>query len=90
MPNVRVFVKPTGCFGCNKTKELLVRYGVDHEAIDITADPEMLKFVTDVLGFQRVPVVLLDGRTVLDKTGEPINAWSDLRPDLIEQLKEDA
>lgn len=68
------------------TKWVLDRDGVEYTAVDVTQDAEALEHVTGALGFQQVPVVALQGRTVIDQDGEPITSWSGLRPDLLEQL----
>lgn len=88
--SITVYIKPTGCSQCRMTKIVLDRMGLQYETVDVTQDDEALEFITDALGFQQVPVVLLDGRTVQNRNGEELTSWSGLRPDLLEQLKEDA
>lgn len=88
MSAITIYVKPTGCFGCDKSKQILTAAGVPFDAVDITADADALAFVKDVLGFASVPAFLLDGITVKDKNGAAINKWSGLRPDLLKQLTE--
>lgn len=87
MSAIAIYVKPTGCFGCDKSKQVLTEAGVSYETVDMTTDADALAFVKDVLGFASAPAFLLDGITVKDKDGAAINKWSGLRPDLLDQLK---
>lgn len=90
LPAITVYVKPSGCQGCTITKKILDAAGVAYAAVDVTTDADAYSFITETLGFQQVPVVHLDGRAVKDGKGLPVSAWHGLRPDLLNQLKEDA
>lgn len=46
-----------GCHLCDEAKELLERYGLEPELIDIDADPALRERYTTC-----VPVVLIDGK----------------------------
>jgi glutaredoxin len=46
-----------GCHLCDEAKELLERYGLEPELIDIDADPQLRERYTTC-----VPVVLIDGK----------------------------
>lgn len=85
-PDITVYVKPSGCQQCIATKRVLDRAGIEYVTVDVTRDVRALEFITDTLGFQQAPVVVLHGRTVNDQDGAPITSWSGLRPDLLEQL----
>lgn len=87
-PDITVYVKPSGCQQCTMTKRVLDRAGVEYATVDVTQNVRALEFITGTLGFQQVPVVHLDGPTVKDRDGEPLTAWSGLRPDLLGQLTE--
>lgn len=88
MSAITIYVKPTGCFGCDQSKKILTAAGVAYETVDITKDADALAFVKDVLGFASAPAFLLDGITVNDVNGAAIDRWSGLRPDLLKQLTE--
>lgn len=76
---VTVFEKPTGCFGCKKTKQLFTDAGVEFVAVDITTDDEALAYIQDELGYSQAPVV------VYEKDGSE-NHWSGLNPTKIAQV----
>lgn len=54
---ITVYTKPS-CPQCDMTKKLLDRLGVEHDTVDVTADPEAHAYVTG-LGYQQAPVVVV-------------------------------
>ena len=74
-----IYTKPTGCFGCNKTKQLFAEAGVPFQEVDITTNEEAFLYITEELGYSQAPVV------VFDKAGTE-NHWSGLNPDKIDQV----
>lgn len=76
---VTVYEKPTGCFGCTKTKQLLTAAGVAFVAVDITTDDQALTYIQDELGYSQAPVV------VYEKDGSE-DHWSGLNPTKIAQV----
>ena len=75
MTNVTVFSRPN-CVQCDMTKKLLDRMGVEHDTVDVTADPEAHAYVTG-LGYSSAPVVVVNG-------GEA--HWTGFRPDHLKGL----
>lgn len=74
-----IYIKPTGCFGCDKTKQLFTEAGVTFTAVDITTNPQALEYITEELGYSQAPVV------VYDKGGSE-DHWSGLNPNKIKQV----
>ncbi|MDF9278841.1 glutaredoxin family protein [Arthrobacter sp. EH-1B-1] len=79
-----IYIKPTGCFGCDKTKQLFTAAGVTFTAVDITTNTHALEYVTGDpadggLGYSQAPVV------VYDKGGSE-DHWSGLNPTKIKQV----
>jgi len=62
-PPVTVYTKPD-CPGCTLTKSILTKAGVQFESVDLTENEDARTYVTQVLGVQKVPVIVAD---VLDK-----------------------
>ena len=79
-----IYIKPSGCFGCDKTKQLFTEAGVKFTAVDITTNPQALEYITGDpadggLGYSQAPVV------VYDKDGTE-DHWSGLNPIKINQV----
>ncbi|TYC96608.1 glutaredoxin family protein [Arthrobacter echini] len=74
-----IYVKPTGCFGCDKTKQKFTEAGIEFTAVDITTNSEALAYITDELGYSQAPVV------VYEKDGSE-DHWSGLNPLKITQV----
>ena len=72
---ITVFSKPN-CGGCDFTKNWLDENKLEYTAIDVTEDEQALADLK-LHGFMSVPVVTVDGWD---------NAWSDFRPDRLEEL----
>lgn len=71
---VTLYSKPE-CPQCVMTKKRLDAEGIEHRVVDLTADPEAYKHVTENLGYSSAPVV------------EHANGhWSGFRPDMIKAL----
>lgn len=75
MAKVTVFTQPS-CPQCNLTKLQLDKLGIEHDTVDVTADPEAHAYVTG-LGYAAAPVVV---------AGE--DHWSGFRPDRLKGLVE--
>ena len=76
---ITVYEKPTGCFGCEKTKELFDAAGVQFNTVDITTNDQALAYITEELGYSQAPVV------VYEKDGSE-DHWSGLNPVKIAQV----
>lgn len=76
---VTIYTKPSGCFGCNKTKHLFTEAGLLFHEVDITTNEAAFQYITEELGYSQVPVV------VYDKDGSE-NHWSGLIKDRIDQV----
>ncbi|MBT2523235.1 glutaredoxin family protein [Arthrobacter sp. ISL-28] len=74
-----IYTKPSGCFGCTKTKQKFVEAGLPFREVDITANQAAFEYITEELGYSQVPVV------VYEKDGTE-NHWSGLDPVKIAQI----
>lgn len=74
---VTVYTQPN-CIQCTMTKKQLDKLGIEHDTVDVTADPEAHSFVTG-LGYKQAPVVVVNG-------GE--THWAGFKPDLLKGLVE--
>lgn len=74
-----LYIKPSGCFGCEKTKQKFTEAGVEFTAVDITTNPGALEYITEELGYSQAPVV------VYEKDGSE-DHWSGLNPVKIAQV----
>jgi glutaredoxin-like protein NrdH len=74
-----IYTKPSGCFGCTKTKQKFAEAGVAFRDVDITTNKAAFEYITEELGYSQVPVV------VYDKDGSE-NRWSGLNPARIDQV----
>ena len=72
---VTVFTQPN-CPQCHATRKQLERLGIEHQVVDVTADPEAHAYVTG-LGYQSAPVVV---------AGD--DHWSGFRDEKIKELAE--
>ena len=75
---VIIYSKPTGCYGCKKTKDLFKKAGVPFLEVDITTNAAALAYITDELRYAQAPVV------TFERDGT-INHWSGLDPVQIAQ-----
>lgn len=71
---VTVYTRPD-CVQCQRTIRKLTRSGIEHHVIDVTADADALRHITEDLDYRQAPVVEAGGRH-----------WSGYRPDLIAGL----
>ena len=78
---VTVYSKPN-CMQCNFTKKWLNEHNIKFNAIDVTKDELALSFIKDQLGYQAVPVV------VVDELGTEIEHWYGFQPDKLAELVE--
>ena len=76
---VTIYTKPSGCFGCDKTKQKFTEAGLSFHEVDVTTNQAAFEYITEELGYSQVPVV------VYDKDGSE-NIWSGLNPVKIEQI----
>lgn len=72
---VTVYTKPS-CPQCTMTKKVLDKLGIEHDTVDVTADPEAHAYVTG-LGYQQAPVVVV---------GDGEQHWSGFSPDRLKGL----
>jgi glutaredoxin-like protein NrdH len=73
-----IYTKPSGCFGCTKTKQKFAEAGLPFREVDVTTSQAALDYITEELGYSQVPVV------VFDRDGTE-NHWSGLNPGKIQQ-----
>ncbi|MFB0839980.1 glutaredoxin family protein [Arthrobacter sp. E44] len=76
---VTIYIKPSGCFGCNKTKQKFVEAGLSVHEVDVTTNQAAFEYITEELGYSQVPVV------VYEREGSE-NHWSGLNPGKIDQV----
>ncbi|MGY0837135.1 glutaredoxin family protein [Aerococcus urinaeequi] len=76
---VTVYSKPD-CMQCNFTKKWLTEHSIKFNSIDVTQDRLALSFVKDQLGYQTVPVV------VVDELGSELEHWHGFQPDKLAEL----
>jgi glutaredoxin-like protein NrdH len=74
---VTVYTKPN-CPQCTMTKKQLDRLGIEHQTVDVTADPDAHAYVTG-LGYQQAPVVVV---------GDGERHWGGFSPDKLKGLIE--
>ena len=74
---ITVYTKPD-CPQCTMTKKQLDVLGIEHDLVDVTADPKAHEYVTG-LGYSSAPVVVVN-------VGE--DHWSGFRPDRLKGLVE--
>lgn len=74
-PAVTVYVTPT-CQGCPKTLRVLRDHNISHTVVDLTADLDAYKYVTQDLGHRQAPAVVVHHLF-------EIVTWSGHRPELI-------
>jgi glutaredoxin-like protein NrdH len=74
-----IYTKPSGCFGCTKTKQKFAEAGVAFREVDITTNQGAFAYIAEELGYTQVPVV------VYEKDGTE-NHWSGLNPVKIDQI----
>lgn len=72
---VTVYTKPS-CVQCDMTRKLLDRLAVEHETVDVSADPEAHAYVTG-LGYTAAPVVVVND-------GE--SHWAGFKPERLREL----
>jgi len=53
------------CRDCRRSKALLDRLGVDHDYVDVEADPTAAERAESISGRKNIPVVVLPGGGVL-------------------------
>lgn len=54
---VTVYTTPT-CPQCEMTKKVLTKGNVNYEVVDLSTNPEAMKYVTEELGYVAAPVVV--------------------------------
>jgi glutaredoxin-like protein NrdH len=74
-----IYTKPSGCFGCSKTKQKFVEAGLAFQEVDVTSNEAAFEYITEELGYSQVPVVVYD-------RGGTENHWSGLDPARIAQI----
>jgi glutaredoxin-like protein NrdH len=74
-----IYTKPSGCFGCSKTKQKFVEAGLAFQEVDVTTNEAAFEYITEELGYSQVPVVVYD-------RGGTENHWSGLDQARIAQI----
>lgn len=77
---ITIYSKPykSGCFQCDKTKDLFDAAGISYMFVDITSNDAALEYISEDLGYAQAPVVLVE-------IGGTLNHWSGLNPPKIQQ-----
>lgn len=78
---VTVYSKPN-CMQCMYTKKYLTEHDIEFNTIDVTKDDISLSFIKDQLGYQAVPVV------VVDDNADTFEHWYGFQPDKLAKLVE--
>ena len=76
-----IYTKPSGCFGCTKTKQMFTAAGIAFTEVDVTTNQAAFEYITEELGYSQVPVVVYDKENSEDH-------WSGLNPAKIAQVIE--
>lgn len=76
MQEVTVYSKPR-CVQCNATYRALDGAKIPYRVVDLTQTPAALEYVSEELGYEQAPVVVVDDQ----------EHWSGFRPDKISELK---
>lgn len=71
---ITVYTTPT-CPQCDMTKKVLTKGEVEFDIVDLTSNEEALQYVTQELGYNSAPVVVVDDEH-----------WSGFRPALLNKL----
>jgi glutaredoxin-like protein NrdH len=71
---ITVYSKPS-CPGCDATKRLMDKLGIDYDEHDVTTDEYAMAYIKE-LGFSSAPVVVTDD-----------DSWSGFRPDRIDAIE---
>ena len=88
---VTVYTKPS-CVQCNATYRALDKAGIEYNKIDITIDPSVYTYLTDVLEASQAPVVVVSDKPfTVDEDGTNFSAegvtiqdkWTGFNPDKI-------
>ncbi len=74
---ITVYTQPS-CPQCDMTKKVLDKLGIEHETVDVTADPDAHAYVTG-LGYAQAPVVVV---------GDGEEHWSGFRAERLRGLVE--
>ena len=64
MPNIKVYSTPT-CPYCIRAKSYLKEHNIPFENIDISSDENGLTEMIKISGQMGVPVILIDGETIV-------------------------
>lgn len=72
MKNVKIYSTPT-CPYCIKAKKFLDENNVSYENIDVSADKDAAREVTEKSGQMGVPVLDIDGRIIVGFDREAIS-----------------
>ena len=75
---VTIYSKPykSGCFQCDKTKDLFDAAGIEYTFMDITGNDAALEYISEELGYAQAPVVICE-------IEGSINHWAGLNPPMI-------
>ena len=78
MIRIVVYTSGDGCKQCELTKHVMEAAGLAFESVDLSlpVNADDLAFVTQVLGYSTVPVVLVDG----------CQHWAGFQPDAIRDV----
>lgn len=78
---ITIYSKPykSGCFQCDKTKDLFDSAGIGYTFVDITSNAADLEYISEELGYAQAPVVLVE-------ISGTLNHWSGLNPPKINQV----
>lgn len=78
---ITIYSKPykSGCFACDKTKDLFDAAGIDNTVVDITTNTAAVEYISEELGYSQAPVV------VYEREGS-VNHWSGLNPPEIKKI----
>lgn len=75
METIMVYSKPN-CMACKMTYRALDQANLDYQVIDITENENAFIYVTQDLGYQQAPIVVVDDQ----------DHWAGFRPDQISRL----
>lgn len=72
---ITLYTKP-GCQPCRITAKKFTDAGIEFNTVDLSENPAAVEYVTEELGYQQAPVVVVDDQA----------HWSGLNPAKIEEV----
>lgn len=72
---ITIYSKPS-CVQCDATYRALTKHELEYTVVDVTTNPAALTYVTEELGYNQAPIVVVDDQ----------DHWSGYNPGQIKRL----